>query len=135
MADADAILKRLETLNAIGAALSSERDIRALLEQILEAAQSFANADGGTLYLVDGKRLRFEVIRNETLGYRMGGRSGVSINFPTVPLYDDEGNPILEGKFFFSGIEDTTHMTWGQLALRYWGKAVEPVKEGRKTVE
>ena len=95
MADADAILKRLETLNAIGAALSSERDIRALLEQILEAAQSFANADGGTLYLVDGKRLRFEVIRNETLGYRMGGRSGVSINFPTVPLYDDEGNPIL----------------------------------------
>ena len=95
MADADAILKRLETLNAIGAALSSERDIRALLERILEAAQGFANADGGTLYLVDGKRLRFEVIRNETLGYRMGGRSGVSINFPTVPLYDDDGNPIL----------------------------------------
>jgi hypothetical protein len=95
MADAAAILKRLETLNVIGAALSSERDIRALLEQILEAAQGFANADGGTLYLVDGKRLRFEVIRNETLGYRMGGRSGVSINFPAVPLYDDEGNPIL----------------------------------------
>ena len=48
---------------------------------------------------------------------------------------DDEGNPILEGKFFFWGIEDTTHMTWGQLGLRYWGKAVEPVKEGRRTVE
>jgi hypothetical protein len=48
---------------------------------------------------------------------------------------DDEGNPILEGKFFFWGIEDTTHMTWGQLSLRYWGKAIEPVKEGRKTVE
>jgi hypothetical protein len=48
---------------------------------------------------------------------------------------DDEGNPILEGKFFFWGIEDTTHMTWGQLSLRYWGKVVEPVKEGRKTVE
>jgi HD-GYP domain-containing protein (c-di-GMP phosphodiesterase class II) len=95
MADAAAILTRLETLNAIGAALSSERDIRALLEQILEAAQGFANAEGGTLYLVDGKRLRFEVIRNQALGYRMGGRSGVSINFPTVPLYDDEGNPIL----------------------------------------
>jgi hypothetical protein len=48
---------------------------------------------------------------------------------------DDEGNPILEGKFFFWGIEDTTHMTWGQLALRYWGKSLEKVKEGRKTVE
>src|SRR5688500_4075403 len=48
---------------------------------------------------------------------------------------DDEGNPILEGKFFFWGIEDTTHMTWGQLSMRYWGKVVKPVKEGRKTVE
>ncbi len=48
---------------------------------------------------------------------------------------DDEGNPILEGKFFFWGIEDTTHMTWGQLALRYWGKSTEQVKEGRKMVE
>lgn len=90
----DDILARLETLNAIGSALSSERDIRSLLERILEAAQGFANADGGTLYLVENQQLEFEVIRNETLGYRMGGRSGVTINFPSVPLYEADGTPV-----------------------------------------
>ncbi len=94
MAAAQDILRRLETLNEIGSALSSERDIRSLLERILEAAQGFANADGGTLYLVENQQLVFEVIRNETLGYRMGGRSGVAINFPSVPLYEEDGTPV-----------------------------------------
>ena len=44
------VLLRLETLNAIGVALSSERDASRLLERILEAARDFADADGGTLY-------------------------------------------------------------------------------------
>lgn len=48
---------------------------------------------------------------------------------------DDEGNPILEGKFFFWGVEDSTRMQWGQLGLRYWTTSTEMVKEGRKKVE
>ncbi|MCK7594340.1 HD family phosphohydrolase [Pseudomarimonas salicorniae] len=94
MAEATDILRRLETLNEIGRALSSERDIRSLLERILEAAQGFANSDGGTLYLVENQQLVFEVIRNETLGYRLGGRSGGALSFPPVRLYDDEGKPV-----------------------------------------
>ena len=43
----------LEQLNAIGAALSAERDINRLLETILIAAKTITNADGGTLYRVD----------------------------------------------------------------------------------
>ena len=35
-------------LNAIGAALSSERDINRLLESILSAARKITNADAGT---------------------------------------------------------------------------------------
>lgn len=88
------ILEQLETLNAIGRALSSERDLRSLLERILEAAQGFAHADGGTLYLVRDGELVFEVIRNETLGFRLGGRSGGPIRFPPVPLFDAEGRPV-----------------------------------------
>ena len=68
----DDILARLETLNAIGVALSSERDLPTLLERILEAAREFADADGGTLYRVDGDKLVFEVLRNHTLGFVMG---------------------------------------------------------------
>ena len=49
-------LSKLEYLNAIGIALSQERDINKLLETILIAAKNLTHADGGTLYrLIDGK--------------------------------------------------------------------------------
>jgi HD-GYP domain-containing protein (c-di-GMP phosphodiesterase class II) len=97
-ADADVtseqqILSRLETLNAIGAALSHERDLPTLLERILEAAREFANADGGTLYRVQGDTLVFEVLRNHSLGYVMGGRHGKPIDFPPLPMHDENGQP------------------------------------------
>src|SRR6185369_13358016 len=92
MGSEDEILSRLETLNAIGVALSSERDISSLLERILEAARDFANADGGTLYRVKGDTLVFEVLRNDTLGYFMGGKHGKPINFAPLPLYKPDGS-------------------------------------------
>ena len=91
MPDTDDILKRLETLNAIGAALSSEPDLASLLERILEAARGFAHADGGTLYRVEKDSLVFEVLRNDTLGRRMGGKSGEPIDFAPIPLYLPDG--------------------------------------------
>ncbi len=92
MPSSDDILKRLETLNAIGIALSSERDLGSLLERILEAARGFANADGGTLYRVEKERLVFEVLRNDTLDLRMGGNSGKRIDFPPLPMYLEDGS-------------------------------------------
>jgi HD-GYP domain-containing protein (c-di-GMP phosphodiesterase class II) len=92
MGSEDEILARLETLNAIGVALSSERDIGSLLERILEAARDFANADGGTLYRVKGDTLVFEVLRNDTLGYFMGGKHGKPIDFAPLPLYRADGS-------------------------------------------
>jgi len=86
------ILSRLETLNAIGVALSHERDLATLLERILEAARDFADADGGTLYLVENGALRFEVLRNDSLGYFMGGRHGKPIHFPPIPLHREDGS-------------------------------------------
>ncbi|MBI3067502.1 MAG: GAF domain-containing protein, partial [Betaproteobacteria bacterium] len=89
------LLKRVEQLNRIGVALSQEKDITRLLEAILVAAKDITNADGGTLYRMSEERtLRFEIMRNDTLGMAMGGTSGVEIPFYPVYLYDKEGKPI-----------------------------------------
>ncbi|MBP9713027.1 MAG: GAF domain-containing protein [Sterolibacterium sp.] len=89
------IFQRLEQLNAIGAALSSERDIDCLLEKILVAAKGITHADGGTLYLVaeDGQGLRFAIMHNDTLHSALGGTSGHTIDLPNLPYTDEQGQP------------------------------------------
>ena len=95
MDSVDDLLRRLEQLNTIGAALSKERDIERLLESILIAAKTITNADGGTLYRVtnDRKALRFEILRTDSLKIAMGGSSGNPINFPNLPLFDADDRP------------------------------------------
>ncbi len=89
------LLRRLEQLNAIGAALSKERDITRLLESILVAAKTITHADGGTLYRVteDRQSLRFEILKTDSLHIAMGGTSGKPIDFPNLPLHDEQGRP------------------------------------------
>ncbi len=89
----DDLLRRLEQLNSIGTALSKERDITRLLESIVLAAKTITHADGGTLYRMseDGKALRFEILRTDSLGIAMGGTSGKPINFPDLPLLTEQG--------------------------------------------
>jgi HD-GYP domain-containing protein (c-di-GMP phosphodiesterase class II) len=88
----ESLLSRLGDLNAIGAALSSERDINRLLESILTAARKITNADAGTLYLVDPdkQQLTFEILHNDSLNIRMGGTSGNPIPFYPIALYHDD---------------------------------------------
>ncbi|MBK8324122.1 MAG: GAF domain-containing protein [Betaproteobacteria bacterium] len=86
-------LSRLEYLNTIGIALSQERDIDKLLETILVAAKNLTLADGGTLYRLVDDRLRFEIVRNDSLGISMGGTSGNPVPFYPIPLHDKDGNP------------------------------------------
>ncbi len=91
------LFRRLEQLNEIGAALSQARDIDSLLEKILLAAKAITRADGGTLYLLeqfeDGQRLKFAIMRNETLNIAMGGTTGTDIPFYPVHLYGKDGKP------------------------------------------
>lgn len=89
------LLGRLEQLNEIGAALSRERDITCLLESILVAAKTITHADGGTLYRIseDGRTLRFEILRTDSLHLTMGGSSGGEISLPNLSLYDVQGAP------------------------------------------
>jgi HD-GYP domain-containing protein (c-di-GMP phosphodiesterase class II) len=86
------LFKRLEQLNHIGIALSRERDITRLLEAILIAAKDITHADGGTLYrMTEEKSLKFEIVRNDTLGIAMGGTTGVEIPFYPIYLFDKDG--------------------------------------------
>jgi len=86
-------LSKLEYLNAIGIALSQERDIHKLLETILIAAKNLTHADGGTLYRLVEDKLQFEIVRTDSLSIAMGGTSGNPVPFYPIPLHDKDGKP------------------------------------------
>jgi len=62
----------LEELLEIGLALTTERDLYALLERVLEAARRFTRAEAGTLFLREGNHLRFAVVQNDFLQRKLG---------------------------------------------------------------
>ncbi|MEI6702312.1 MAG: histidine kinase dimerization/phospho-acceptor domain-containing protein [Deltaproteobacteria bacterium] len=94
--DTGSKILKLEQIVRIGIALTAEKDIARLLEMIVDAARSIANADGGTLYILDddAKSLRFEVIQNDTLKVRINGHEKSGTNLPPpVPLsLEDQPN-------------------------------------------
>lgn len=84
------LLQKIEQLNEVGIALSSQPNTDKLLEQILVSAQQLTNADGGTLYLVTPeKELRFYVVHNNSLNIHLGGTHSSKVNFPNIPLTDN----------------------------------------------
>lgn len=99
-----AILHRLEThkkraedllqvVIPLGVAISAERDFNRLLESILLNAQRVCHADGGTLYLLAGEDLKFEIMRTDSLNVALGGTTGRAIPFPPLRLRDEAGQP------------------------------------------
>jgi len=86
-------MEKIRLLAEIGVSLSAERDLDLLLEAIIENACHITQADGGTLYIVseDKSQLEFSIIRNRTLGVRMGGKRD-PIVWPAVPLYQPDGS-------------------------------------------
>jgi HD-GYP domain-containing protein (c-di-GMP phosphodiesterase class II) len=88
----------VERLVEIGCALSSERNIDALLEMIVDELRRFTRADGGTLFLVspDKKHLDWAIVQNDSMGIRKGGAAAEELgdSFQPIPLFDDAGEPI-----------------------------------------
>ncbi|MBF90022.1 MAG: phosphohydrolase [Candidatus Marinimicrobia bacterium] len=86
--------EQIEHLRDIGLALSKEKDMPVLLEMILEETRRITNCDGRTLYMMtDDNRLKFEIVRTDSLKFHMGGTSGEEIPFYPVKLYTEEGKP------------------------------------------
>ena len=107
---ADDLFRRLEQLNDIGAALSKERDTNRLLEIILVAAKTITHADGGTLYRLsdDRQRLRFEIMRTDSLNIQLGGTTGNKISFPDLPLTNERGEANNAMVAAYAAINDKT---------------------------
>ena len=77
---------QIKKMSDIGRALSGVYDLNTLLEMIVDQARSFTNADAGTLYIVEDNTLRFQIVQNDSLKIRMGGKTGETIPFPPVEL-------------------------------------------------
>jgi len=90
-----AINDKIQKLNNIGIALSSEENLDALLEMIVMEAKNLTQADGGTLYLVENNKLRFKVAQTDSLDIKMGGTHG-RITWHPLPLYLDNGKPNMQ---------------------------------------
>ena len=88
------IVERLDLLTEVSVALGDGHDIDAFLDRILKVAKSMTNADGGTLYRPsnDERSLCFHISLNDSLEIYQGGASGVPIDLPPIPLYDQYGN-------------------------------------------
>ena len=85
---------QFKRLIEIGIALSAEKDTNKLMERILLEAKDLGNADGGTLYIrTEEDTLRFEIIRNDSLGLAQGGTTGEEINIPPQLMYNEDGSP------------------------------------------
>jgi len=85
-------LMLLNKVIPIGVSLSAEKDFNRLLESLVVEAQTFTNADAGSLYLVEEDKLRFVILRNTSLDMKMGGTSGTSIPFYPVRMYNEDGS-------------------------------------------
>ena len=105
------LLQRVAELNQIGIALSKEKNIDHLLEQILLQAKAVTQADGGTFYRReddDPDHLHFAIIRNDSLGIALGGSTGQPIPYAPLALQDDQGNGNFLQVATFSALKDQT---------------------------
>jgi len=80
-----------EVILPLGVSLSTEKDTDRLLEQILLQAKALCQADAGTLYVrTRDDRLKFSIMRTDSLGVALGGTTGKPIPFPPLRLADPE---------------------------------------------
>ncbi|MBI3584142.1 MAG: GAF domain-containing protein [Nitrospinae bacterium] len=78
--------ERIKRLNSIGIALSSQTDLRILLETIVKEARGFTNSDAGSLYRKEEDKLIFEVAQNDTLDRRLGEKKKEAFSPFPIPL-------------------------------------------------
>ena len=107
--DSGSIPQEMERLIQIGTALSAEKDTDRLLEMILDSSKEIAHADGGTIYLMtEDKSLKFEIVKTDSLGIAMGGKTGREMSFNPIQIYNDAGEPNLQTVVACSVIQNRT---------------------------
>lgn len=77
---------KLQQLLEINSEIEQVKDVDVLLEKILSVARKLANADAGSIYVTEGKCLKFNHTQNETLQQQLApGKKLIYTTF-TVPI-------------------------------------------------
>ena len=84
--------KHIKQLIHIGESLSAKNSLVNIFTLILNEAMDYANADGGTIYIVsnDRKFLDFKLTYNKSLNLKMGN-ADAPVTWPSIPLYLKSG--------------------------------------------
>ncbi len=84
--------KHIKQLIHIGESLSAKNSLVNIFTLILNEAMDYANADGGTIYIVsnDKKFLDFKLTYNKSLNLKMGN-ADAPVTWPSIPLYLKSG--------------------------------------------
>lgn len=78
-----------DSLINIACAMSTERNVEALLDRLLHEARLFTRAEAGTILLVEGNQLKFAVMQNDWLAAHYGPRE-LRRRFQALPLPLDD---------------------------------------------
>lgn len=81
--------KDFEKMLNIGIRLSTERNQNRLLESILEAGMEITHCDASTLYLYEGNRLVFRIMKTLSLGIDRGSDGEPITDLPSVSMTED----------------------------------------------
>ena len=84
--------KHIKQLIHIGESLSAKNSLVNIFTLILNEAMDYANADGGTIYIVSNDRqfLDFKLTYNKSLNLKMGN-ADAPVTWPSIPLYLKSG--------------------------------------------
>jgi HD-GYP domain-containing protein (c-di-GMP phosphodiesterase class II) len=99
--------REIAELNQIGVALTTERNYDVLLEMILTQARHVTQADGGSLYLVEGRdgpspKLRFKLAQNDTVPKAPFVEFTMPLNHTSVAGYVcSTGEPVVIDDAYF----------------------------------
>jgi len=87
----------------LGVALSAEKDFDRLVERFVITAMDLCNADAGSLFMrTADDQLRYAIVRTKSLELACGGTTGQEIPYHNLPLFDDQGQPVLENVATFA---------------------------------
>ena len=77
---------KLESIVSLGIELNQINDLDILLERVLFRARQWVNADAGSIYISDGKMLKFEYTQNDTLQSQLSDGDKLIYSTFSIPI-------------------------------------------------
>ncbi len=102
------IQERFDQLLQIGIALSSETDPNRLLELIVSQTRKFTRADAGSLFILDGDNLHFQVSQNDTLSRRQETKTPFKAHTISLSSKSIAGHCCIAGEIL--NLKDVYHL-------------------------